>query len=281
MSDRPASRTALGVLALRAAHQRFDDPPHILDDPIAEALLDPPARERLLGERAAIDSPMARALRAHVVTRSRFAEDRLRASLDRRVRQYIVLGAGYDTFAYRQPAWAAALRIFEADQPGTQEDKRQRLAVARVDTPENLTFVPVDFERESLSAALAARGFDAGSPAFFSWLGVTMYLDGAANDGVFRFVASLPAGSELVFTFAPPAVTDDDARAVALGDRAAAVGEPWRTFYDPRALDAHLHSMGYSSVWMPTPAEIAAAYFLGRSDDLPLPRRRTIVAAIV
>src|SRR5678815_402183 len=110
---------------------------------------------------------MARALRAHVVTRSRFAEDRLRASLDRRVRQYIVLGAGYDTFAYRQPAWAAALRIFEADQPGTQEDKRQRLAVARVDTPENLTFVPVDFERESLSAALAARGFDAGSPAFF------------------------------------------------------------------------------------------------------------------
>lgn len=281
MSDRPASRTALGVLALRAAHQHFDDPPHILDDPIAEVLLDPTARERLLGERAAIDSPIARALRAHVVTRSRFAEDRLRASLDRRVRQYIVLGAGYDTFAYRQPAWAAVLRIFEIDQPGTQEDKRQRLAGARVDTPENLTFVPVDFERESLPNQLAACGFDASSPAFFSWLGVTMYLDEAANDRVFRFVASLPAGSELVFTFAPPAGTDDDARVVALGDRAAAVGEPWRTFYDPRALDAHLHAIGYSSVWMPTPAEIAAAYFLGRADDLPLPRRRTIVTAIV
>lgn len=267
--------------ALRAAHQLFDQPPRILEDPIAERLLDPAARERLTQDRAAIDSPVARALRSHVVTRSRFAEDRLRASQERGVRQYVVLGAGYDTFAYRQPAWAVPLRIFEVDQPATQREKQTRLSEAEVSLPRNLTFVAVDFERESLSSRLIEHGFDPTALAFFSWLGVTMYLDEAANDAVFKYIASLARGTELVFTFAPQADGGDDARSAMLSSRVAAIGEPWRTFYEPRTLAAHLQTLGFSSVSMPTPAELAATYFLGRDDDLPLPRRRTIAVAIV
>src|SRR5262249_22024613 len=141
--------------------------------------------------------------RSHVVLRSRVAEDRLADAVARGVRQYVVLGAGFDTFAYRQPDWASGLRIFEVDHPESQAAKFAALASAGVTVPRNVTFVPVDFERESLAHALSAARFDAARPAFVSWLGVMVYVDAAAAASVFRMVASLPASSEIVFTFAP------------------------------------------------------------------------------
>jgi methyltransferase (TIGR00027 family) len=280
-----ASRTALGVAVLRAAHQVLDATPLILDDPIALPLLDADTRAWVSGAPAELQSAPARGLRGHVLTRSRIAEDRLLASLSRGITQYVILGAGYDTFAYRQPAATAHLRIFEVDQAATQDDKRRRLAAAQIAEPPNATFVSVDFTREDLAERLCADGFDAAAPTCFSWLGVSMYLDAASNDAVFRYVAARPAGSELVFTFAPAAAGGPDPPDAAdrgrLADRAAQVGEPWKTFYDPSSLATHLTSLGFSSVWMPTPAELAAAYFQNRPDDLPLPRRRTLVAAVV
>ena len=262
-------------------HQRYDGQPLILDDPIVFALLDTEQQSWISARATGIDSPAGRGLRAHVVTRSRVAEDRLAAAVARGVDQYVILGAGYDTFAYRQPAWAARVRIFEVDQPATQADKRARLARAGIPEPSNLTFAPVDFEREAAPTVLARLGFDATRPSVFAWLGVTMYLDAAANDAVFRWVASLPRSSELVFTFAQAGDPDPSSTASPLAELAARVGEPWVSRYDPDALVAHLHEIGFSSVTLPSPAELAAAYFVGRTVELPLPRRRSIVVATV
>jgi methyltransferase (TIGR00027 family) len=277
-----ASRTALGVAVLRAAHQVLDGRPLILEDPIALPLLDADTRAWVWSAPAELQSAPARGLRGHVVTRSRVAEDRLLASLSRGVTQYVILGAGYDTFAYRQPEATRSLRIVEVDQAGTQQDKRQRLAAAQIAEPANVQFASVDFTREDVAECLRAEGVDGSAPTCFSWLGVSMYLDAASNDAVFRYVARQPVGSELVFTFAPAVAEGADSPGRGwLAEQAAQVGEPWKTFYDPPALARHLQSIGFSSVWMPAPAELAAAYFLDRPDDLPLPRRRTLVAAVV
>jgi methyltransferase (TIGR00027 family) len=204
VTDVSPSRTAAGVAWLRAAHQTLDDPPRILDDPAIVALLGPTAAERLRAEWARAQTPGTRALRAHVVLRSRFAEDRLALAVARGVRQYIVPGAGYDTFIVRQPAWAHDLRIVEVDQPGTQAEKRARLAAAGLDVPDNVVFADVDFEHETLTDGLARHRIALDTPTFFSWLGVTMYLSEPAVDAVLRTVARCPAGSEIVFTFVQP-----------------------------------------------------------------------------
>jgi methyltransferase (TIGR00027 family) len=281
MSETSPSRTALGVAILRAAHQQVDTPPLILDDPVALALLDEPSRAWVTARPPELHAPGARALRAHVVVRSRFAEDRLAAAVGRGVRQYVILGAGYDTFAYRQPPWAQALRVLEVDLAATQAAKRARLDDARIAVPPNVSFVSMDFGREDLGERLAASGFDRTSPALFAWLGVSMYLDETANEEMFRFVAAQPRGAELVFTFAPRAAPEDAARGRGLAEMAARVGEPWKTFYDPAVLASRLCEIGFATVWLPTPADLTEAYFRGRSDDLPAPRRRTMASAIV
>src|SRR6188508_3043964 len=147
MIDSSPSRTSLAVAWLRAAHQIVDARPPILDDSVAARLLDPRAIERIHAHPEALQTPGARALRAHVVVRSRYAEDRLHEAVVRGVRQLVVLGAGLDTFAFRQPPWAAGLRIFEVDWPATQDDKRARLSRGGVTVPDNAVFVPIDFER--------------------------------------------------------------------------------------------------------------------------------------
>src|ERR1700733_996414 len=163
------SRTAQRVAIRRAAHQLLDEP-KVLDDPLAL---------RIIGSEAAAElrsnpkehHAFSRAFRAFMAARSRFAEDELAGAVARGVRQYVVLGAGLDTFAYRNPH--AGLRVFEVDHPATQEWKRERLRAANISVPSSLTFVPIDFERKTLDVGLEQRGFDANAPAFFSWLGVT------------------------------------------------------------------------------------------------------------
>jgi methyltransferase (TIGR00027 family) len=275
MEARTPSRTALGVVAHRAVHQIFDAPPKILGDPIAPSLLSEAERAALAERPAWIDEPATRRMRARLVVRSRFSEDRLAAAVARGVDQYVILGAGYDSFAYRQPAWARGLQIFEVDHPATQAEKQARLAAAGLAAPDNLVFAPIDFEATSLAAGLRASALDFDRPAFFSCLGVLVYLTAEAGDAVFQLVAGFPAGSEVAFSFSPSGDSD-------VAARAAAAGEPWLTHHQRSDLAARLAELGYAEVEFLTPVETGRLYFpRPRSDGLQAPPRTFVAAAIV
>jgi len=264
------SATAEGAALLRAAHQLFDAPT-VLDDPVVLRLLGPEHEARLRAHPAAVDEGDRRPLRAAIAARSRFAEDCLREAVARGVGQYVVLGAGLDSFAYRNPFPPAALHVYEVDHPDTQAWKRSRLAAAGIPLPTSLTFVPVDFERDTLPDALAAHGFDATRPAFVSWLGVTVYLTREAVWETLAWVASLAAGSEIVFTYLPePSSLGARSHAAldALGARVAAGGEPWRTFFAPDELARGLVARGFGRIEDLGPEAIHARYFRGRADGL-------------
>jgi methyltransferase (TIGR00027 family) len=275
MSARHASRTALGTAYPRAAHQLLDAPPRILEDSLALLLLGPAGLQRINETADSYHTPASRALRAHVVLRSRFAEDRLAAAVLRGVTQYVVLGAGFDTFALRQPAWAQALKILEVDRVGTQDMKRSQLAAAGLAMPENADFATIDLEHELLRDGLLRYHVSLDEPTFFSWLGVTMYLKADAIDAVLRSVAAFPAGSEIVLTFAPP---PGDAPSP-LDQRAASLGEPWVSYFEPEALAAKLRGAGFANVAFLSPIEAEARYFRQRPADLPVPKRTNIVCA--
>jgi methyltransferase (TIGR00027 family) len=277
-STRQASRTAIGVAALRAVHQVVDGLPKILDDTAVIPLLGSTIVDRVLSDRARLDAPGARALRSHVVLRSRYAEDRLAEAVQRGLRQFLVLGAGFDTFAYRQPAWAHDLRIFEVDQPASQQAKRARLEASGLAIPSNLTFVAADFEHRTLHDILVDGGVDISQPTFISWLGVTVYLTEPAIDAVFRFVASLPASSEIVFTF----YSKDPGGLRPLEERVAELGEPFKTWFEPAELEAKLRGVGFSEVTFLRPEQAAARYFPEpRPDQLPPPHRINTASARV
>src|SRR3984957_13262766 len=173
MEPAVASKTALRVALRRAAHQ-IHDAPVVFDDPIAVAILGPAYAEELKRTPLRLDRPFSIALRAFLVARSRYAEDNLRKAVESGVDQYVLLGAGLDTFAYRNPY--TRLRVFEVDHPATQQWKRELLQRNHVAIPESVRYTPVDFERQSLSVQLRDAGFNHGAPAFFSWLGVVPYL---------------------------------------------------------------------------------------------------------
>jgi methyltransferase (TIGR00027 family) len=217
-------------------------------------------------------------LRSHIILRSRYAEDRLAQAYPRGIRQFLLLGAGLDTFAWRRPAEMKDLPVFEADHPATQSQKRQRLLQAGVEFPANYEMVPVDFESGALADALRKSTFDFTTPSFVSCLGVMIYLSTEAVDGIFRFVAGLPAGTEFVFTFGRKDATPGSRETA---QRVATVGEPWRTFHEPEELERKLRQMGYSSLHFLSPAEAAALYYTGRPHGLPAPSQCNIATAIV
>jgi len=268
--DRP-SLTAQRVAVSRAAHQLYDDP-RILDDPIAARIIGPQGEAELLTHRRRFDTRLACRLRAFLVARSRLAEEALVAAMASGVRQYVVLGAGLDTFAFRSPYSAARLRVFEVDHPATQAWKRDQLSAAGIPLPESLTFVPLDFETQTLATALREAGLECAQPAFFSWLGVTMYLTPDAVMATLRYVAStLPEHSGIVFDYVVPlaslgVVPRLAARALLL--RVAAAGEPWQAFFDPGVLAAELHALGFTHTEDLGPEEINARFFCNRRDGL-------------
>jgi methyltransferase (TIGR00027 family) len=274
MSQKTASRTALATAYMRAAHQLLDPPPRVLDDPTAVAVLGPGAEQTIRESAARAQTPESRALRAHMVLRSRFAEDRLAAAVDRGVTQYVILGAGFDTFAVRQPEWARNLRILEVDHAGTQQLKRSHLAAAGLAVPTNVGFATIDFERESLRDGLLRHAISPMSRTFFSWLGVTMYLREEAIDAVLRSVAEFPAGSEIVLTFASASNTP-----AGVAERAGQAGEPWLSFFEPEQMTDKLRGAGFTSVELLTPRVAESRYFNAPS-SLPTPVRTTIVAAV-
>jgi methyltransferase (TIGR00027 family) len=279
-SERAVSNTAHAVMVLRAVHQLVDDEPKILVDPVAVRLLDEESREGIRNNPEHFRRGMALALRAHVVIRSRFAEDRLAAAVGRGVTQFVVLGAGYDTFAFRQPDWARMLRIFEVDHAASQQAKRERLAAANIPLPPNVTFAAVDFEHETLLAGLARSGFDPQQPTFVSCLGVLVYLTAEAVEGVFRFAASLVPGSEIVATFRGQRVAGEPVESP-VAAAAAAAGEPWISSFDPAGLRRQLMAMGFSDVSLITGPELEVRYAMRRTDGLHPPGRMMMVSAKV
>jgi len=265
------SRTAHRVALRRAAHQILDVP-LILEDPIALRLLDPEDAAVLQADpQQAERTPLDRPLRAFLVARSRYAEDQLARAVERGVRQYVILGAGLDTFAHRSPYPPGLLRVFEVDHPSTQAWKRERLAEAGLPHSPDLVLAPVNFETQTLEDGLRKAGWDAHRPTFFSWLGVTVYLTEEAVLRTLRFIASSPAGSEVVFDYGiSPSLLNSREHWVfeAMAERVAAAGEPWRAFFDPSALAETLRTMGFGEVQDLAGEEINALYFQGRTDGL-------------
>jgi methyltransferase (TIGR00027 family) len=278
MTTPSASRTARGVALLRAAHRIIDDPPPLLDDTVIGKLLGADVEQRVRARVDDLQSPTVRGLRSHVLLRSRFAEDSLAGATDDGIRQYVVLGAGLDTFAYRQPDWAHALSIVEVDQPASQADKRAALASAGIVVPQNVRYANVDFERETLAAGLERCGVAMDEPTFFSWLGVTMYLTREAIEAVLRTVVRFPKTSAIVLTFSQPRAEDDHARAE-LAESSAALGEPWVTYFTPVEIGALLRDVGFSSVAFLERDDATRRYYADRRDGLVAPRRVSIVTA--
>ena len=279
MGERASSKTAIGVAMLRAAHQLHDGLPRILEDPVAMRLLGAELQARVRDGAADYRAPRSMALRAHVLLRSRFAEERLRAAAARGVTQFVVLGAGLDTFAFRQPEWAAALRIFEVDHPASQAFKRDRLAAAGIAVPQNVTFAPVDFEHDTLEGGLGRAGFDSRVETFVSCLGVLVYLQADAIAALFGFIARLPAGSECVFTFGGTRGADEPGNP-SLATVAAALGEPWVSGMEVDDVAAVLARAGLPAPVLPAPAEIAG-YLGARTDGLQAPKRERLASVTV
>jgi methyltransferase (TIGR00027 family) len=261
-----ASRTALGVAIRRAAHQLVDVPP-VLDDPIAVRLVGPGYR----GQMGRAAHPVGRDLRAFVAARSRYVEDQLADAVARGVRQYVVLGAGLDTFAYRNPH--GGLRVFEVDFPATQEWKRGMLEEADIELPEGLRFVPLDFEHQTLGEGLAEAGFEMGAAAFFGWLGVVPYLTMAAFRATLGVIAQMPAGSGVSFDYAvaPESLSDVGKKAFdALAERVAAAGEPFQLFFTPEGMEGELRGAGFKSMEQLDSDHLNERYFKDRADGLKL-----------
>jgi len=267
MQEGKFSRTAQRVAIRRAAHQLLDQP-RVLDDPLALRIIGGEAAAELRSNPKEHPA-FARAFRAFMVARSRFAEDELALAYAWGVRQYVVLGAGLDTFAYRNPH--AGLRVFEVDHPATQAWKREQLLAAEIAIPSSLTFVPVDFERQTLGAGLELCGFDTSAPAFFSWLGVVPYLTREACMTTLGWIARMPAGSGVVFDFAiDPALLNAGQRQAldALSKRVAAAGEPFQLFFDPAKLQDELKTLGLHRTEFLQGKQINERYFQDRADGL-------------
>jgi methyltransferase (TIGR00027 family) len=254
----------------RAAHQLYDAPPLVLEDPIAVAILGPYAAEieRTPGrDPANKPRPFSIALRAFLVARSRYAEDLLAQAVARGVTQYVLLGAGLDTFAHRNPY--PSLRVFEVDHPATQLWKRELLQASTIPEPANLTCVPVDFERESLDNQLHAAGFDSSSPTFFAWLGVVPYLTHEAFRATLAFIASQPPGSGLVFDYSQPREALPPREQLAFDSLAARVhlaGEAFQLFFTPAKIASELAAF-FDLEDLGSP-EINQRYFANRRDGL-------------
>ncbi len=265
------SETAQRVAIRRAAHQLLDDP-KVFCDPVALRIIGNESASVLRSDPGRYEtSRLSPYLRAFMAARSRYTEDELAPAVQRGVRQYVILGAGLDTFAYRNPYPPGTLRVFEVDHPLTQTWKRSRLKEMDATLPDDLTFAPVDFETQTLEQGLLAAGFKRDKCAFFSWLGVTPYLTPEAVMATLRFIASGPAGNEVVFDYviAPSLLTDVQRRVFdALARRVASAGEPWLAFFDPDALAGDLQTMGFANIEGTGPGAINERYFKDRNDGL-------------
>ncbi len=265
------NNTAVRVALWRALHLLEDAEPHVLEDPLGLKLVAPEE-----GWRARPDmGPFTRPFRASILARARFVEDLVEEELARGVTQYVLLGAGLDTFALRRPQLRGRLAIFEVDEPGTQAWKRQRLDELGLGSPPSLHWVPVDFEGgQPWLKRLAESGFDSTRPAVVASTGVSMYLTKEAVAATLRSAASLAKGSTFVMSFMLPIdLAEPELRpgieAAARGARAN--GTPWLSFFTPEELLALAAECGLTGLSHVSADALSRRYFSGRTDGLRLP----------
>jgi methyltransferase (TIGR00027 family) len=261
--------TAVRVALWRAMHVQIDPPPHVLEDEVGLRLVAPGNEWRA---RPDMDPSDTRGFRAAMVARARFIEELVIERAEHGVAQYVILGAGLDTFAQRRPEIASKIRVFEIDQAGTQNWKRQRLIELGFAIPEWLRLVPVDFEAtESWWQQLVVAGFDPDRPAITASTGVSMYLTKTATADILRRLASFSPGSTVAMTFMLPADLVDAAdrpgfQAAAAGARAH--GTPFISFYTPGEMLALAVEAGFKNVRTVSGSSLAERYFADRVDGL-------------
>jgi methyltransferase (TIGR00027 family) len=246
MKPAEPSRTALMIARQRAAHQLLDHG-SILNDPFAMKILGEEEKDVL---QFATKHPVASIGRLITAARSRIAEDALSRAVEKGVRQIVILGAGLDTFALRNPHSAQPITIYEVDHPATQAWKLERLADARIAIPPWLFLVPVDFERDDVAEKLVVAGFQQNSPAFFTWLGVVPYLTEDAIGRTLDYISSIE-NSEVVFDYLEPAEAfSEELRQIekARAEQLEKIGERSDTRFEPAAIAAILRSRGFSAV---------------------------------
>jgi methyltransferase (TIGR00027 family) len=259
------SLTAFTAAAARAAHLIVDDDPPIFADTLAEAMLGERAAELIGYHRAHGTHPILSGARAQVTCRSRYTEDSLADGIGRGIGQYVMLGAGLDSFASRSRL-ASQIQVFEIDHPATQEWKH---GVAPA--PENVTFVPVDFTRDSLPERLGQAGFDFAAPAFVSWLGTTIYLEESAIGQTLAVTGGFAPGSEIIVDYMLPAGRRDaagDSYAEQVGQASAERGEPWLSLFAPEVMAALLRRHGFGPVRDVRQRDMVPAALWDRSDSL-------------
>lgn len=265
------STTALMMAIARAVHQLLDDP-LVLPDPIALPILGPELERAVRDDPYRYNDPMARPMRAAVVARAMVADAELAEAARAGVRQCVVLGAGLDTLAWRMPtAVSEGMRVLEVDHPATQAWKQDLMRQAGLSMPEGATAVPADLQHASLQGVLEAAGFRGDRPTCFVWLGVTPYLTDAAIEGTLRYVASLPAGTRIVFDYRVDAsVLPPFERVMAahMAEQVAALGEPWLSEFVPEQLVQRLTAIGFTEVTDLDAPALNARYFPRRKDGL-------------
>lgn len=289
MEEKQFSRSAV-IMAYHRAHHAMHDTPKIFDDFLAHRLVTEEARAiieyhmtealKLYDPERAVSCPdqataiawMMRALAAppFILSRSQYTEESLEQAVRQGMKQYVILGAGFDTFAFRRPEMLEKLQVYEVDHPATQSVKRRRLNEAGWGQPAQLHFVPVDFEQESLAAALTRSSYDPQAPSFFSWLGVTYYLTRDAVFATLRSIANIaPVGSTVIFDYLDTDAFDPGKAAKRvqrmLGE-AQFLGEPMITGFNPSTLAADFACLGLRLYEDLSPPDIEERYFQGRTD---------------
>ena len=262
MEKLAASRTALATSLIRAAHTRLDPHP-LIDDPWGDRLVPESMKRAMTSPNEVLDESLRRSPSyANVIMRARYAEDALQAAVSKGVSQYVLIGAGFDSFSLRRPAYSASLQIFEIDFPATQKLKVGQITACGIALPDTVHFIAADLSQESVAAALARSPFDARRLTFFSWLGVTMYLTREANLATLRSIASCtPRASEVVFTYLDERVFQANSASFReLEQRVAAIGEPFLSGFNPAELAGHLAACGLDLVEDLSGSEATARY---------------------
>jgi len=276
MKEKKRSKTTEGVAAARAYHLLYQDPV-VFEDPYAIQLTSHPWRTIL--KIRALNWLLIRALHHDILPlwaeffgRARYAEEQLDKALERGIDQYVLLGAGLDSFALRKKDLVRKLKVFELDHPLSQKSKRDRLVKLNIDLPDNLEFVPVDFEKESVADALARSSYSNKKPAFFSWLGTIPYLTSEAVFSTFRSITSYATrGSEIVLDYFIPKelVEPSDVPLYEKIERMVARrGEPHTSSFDPRTFPQNVCELGFELVEHLPPTDQEERYFENRKDGL-------------
>jgi len=271
-----ASQSAQQVAILRAAHLYVDGEPKILEDNFALLFIGKEYEELFKTNAEMFQAPQAKVVRSLTLCRSRIAEDLLIESLEQDTRQYVILGSGLDSFAFRRPDLKNKVRIFEVDHPASLQFKIQRLEKNKIKFPDNLSLIPVDFEEQTLSAEFEKSDYNPGIPTFYSWLGVTQFISEESVFETLKFVATSSPGSQIVFQYCLPDETlnaEEFQQRTWARQRAEEIGEPWKSTFYPENLVTKLKEFGFTQIEdidQSKAERYLQSYFLNRTDDLKL-----------